>query len=54
MIAIAVLLVIRSPSLIGLPERMLAKRASSSCWYMSYLGASLCHVAPSTTICCLF
>jgi hypothetical protein len=31
MIAIAVLLVIRSPSLIGLAERMLAKSSSCSC-----------------------
>jgi|GEM_PF-7023241 len=53
MIAIAVLLVIRTPSLIGVPERMLAK--SSLCyWYMSFFGTSLCQATPSTSVCCLF
>jgi hypothetical protein len=54
MIAIAVLLVIRTPSLIGFPERMLAKSSSCSCWYMSFFGASLCQTSPFTTVCCVF
>ena len=53
MIAIAVLLVIRTPSLIGLPARMAAKSSSCSCWYMSFFLASLCHTLPSVTISCL-
>jgi hypothetical protein len=54
MIAIAVLLVIRTPSLIGVAERMLATSSSCSCWYMSFFGTSLCQVTPSTTVCCVF